>query len=82
MTDENWKKFKNAFQQEYPDYFQTLISDFPDITESNLRIITLMKLGLYNQEISSLLGITIDAVKKSKQRLRKKFGDNLRIFFL
>ncbi len=74
MTDENWLNFKNAFQNEYPDYFQSLIDDFPDLTESNLRTITLMKLGLSNQEIASLLGITIDAVKKSKQRLKKKFG--------
>lgn len=75
MTDESWRNFKDAFQKEYPDYFQTLLADFPDLTESNLRITSLMKLGLSNQEISSLLGITIEAVKKSKQRLRKRFGE-------
>lgn len=82
MTDENWMNFKDAFQYEYPDYFQALISDFPDLTESNLRIITLMKLGLSNQEISSLLGITVEAVKKSKQRLRKRFGQKYEDLFL
>lgn len=82
MTDENWMNFKNAFQYEYPDYFKALIRDFPDLTESNLRIITLMKLGLSNQEISSLLGITIEAVKKSKQRLRKRFGEKYEDLFL
>lgn len=75
MTDENWVKFKMAFQNEYPDFYKTIIVAFPDLTESNLRMITLMKLNLSNQEISALLGITIDAVKKSKQRLRKKFGE-------
>ncbi len=58
------------------------MSDFSDLTESNLRIITLLKLELSNQEISSLLGITIDAVKKSKQRLRKKFGEQYEELFV
>ncbi|WDF46406.1 hypothetical protein PQ459_16075 [Chryseobacterium sp. KACC 21268] len=82
MTDENWMNFKNAFQGEYPDYFKTLMTEFSDLTESNLRIITLMKLGLSNQEISSLLGITIEAVKKSKQRLKKRFGEKYEDLFL
>ena len=82
MTDENWMNFKNAFQHEYPDYFKSLMTDFPDLTESNLRITSLMKLGLSNQEISSLLGITIEAVKKSKQRLKKKFSDKYEDLFL
>lgn len=82
MTDDNWRKFKEVFQQEYPVYFETLVNDFPNLTESNLRIITLMKLGLSNQEISSLLGITIEAVKKSKQRLKKRFGEKYEDLFL
>ena len=53
-----------------------MISDFPDFTESNLRIILLSKLGLSNQDVSSLLGVTIDAVKKAKQRLKKKIGSD------
>lgn len=82
MTDENWQKFKKVFQHEYPIYFESLISDFPDLTESNLRIISLMKLGLSNQEISSLLGVTIEGVKKSKQRLRKKIGGKYEDLFV
>ena len=58
------------------DFYNQLISDFPDFTESNLRIILLSKLGLSNQDVSSLLGVTIDAVKKAKQRLKKKIGSD------
>ncbi|ROI12755.1 hypothetical protein [Epilithonimonas hominis] len=76
MTNDNWQKFKNAFQNEQKDFYNQLISDFPDFTESNLRIILLSKLGLSNQDVSSLLGVTIDAVKKAKQRLKKKIGSD------
>ena len=51
------------------------MQDFPEINDSNLRIILLQKLEFTNAEISGLLGVTVDAVKKSKQRLRKKLGD-------
>ena len=74
MTDENWQNFKTAFVQENPKFLPQLNQKFPEITESNLRIIFLQKLGYSNNEIAELLGITVDAVKKSKQRLRKKLG--------
>ncbi|MBO6200061.1 MAG: tetratricopeptide repeat protein, partial [Chryseobacterium sp.] len=76
MTDENWQKFKKAFQNEQSFFYKQLILDFPDLTESNLRIILLSKLGLSNPDISSLLGVTLDAIKKAKQRLRKKIGSD------
>lgn len=76
MTDENWIKFKIAFQNEYPEFYKNIKAEFPDLSESHLRMATLMMLNLSNQGISTLLGITIDAVKKSKQRLRKKLGGN------
>ncbi len=75
MTNQNWQNFRREFQYEYPDFYHTLHQDFPEITESNLRIILLQKLGFNNVEVSSLLGITPDAVKKSKQRLKRKLGD-------
>lgn len=74
MTDENWQNFKSQFKKEHPHFYSTLITEFPELTESNQRVILLQKLGFNNTEISKLLGITPDAVKKSKQRLRKKLG--------
>ncbi|WP_316741096.1 tetratricopeptide repeat protein [Pedobacter antarcticus] len=77
MTDENWMLFKNAFIAEKEDFYYDVLNTLPALTESNLRIILLQKLGLNNQEVANLLGITIDAVKKSKQRMRKKYGETL-----
>jgi len=72
MTDDNWFTFKNAFiREDYPTY-KNLLEQFPSITESALRIELIQALGLNNAETARILGITVDAVKKSKQRLRKK----------
>lgn len=75
MTDESWNMFKETFKEEQEEYYLYLMERFPDLTESNLRIVLLQKLGLTNQETANLLGITIDAVKKAKQRLKKKYEE-------
>ena len=81
MTEENWLSFKREFQREHETFYKTLQESFPEITDSNLRIILLQKLGFTNSEISGLLGITIDAVKKSKQRLKHKLGEKYDLLF-
>lgn len=80
MTDENWNLFKQAFIAEQPDYYNDLLDSLPDVTESNLRIILLQRMGLNNQEIAGVLGVTVDAVKKAKQRLRKKYKNTADFF--
>lgn len=75
MTDESWTQFKAAFIKDKEDFYNNILSTLPGLTESNLRIILLQNLGLNNQQVAQLLGVTIDAVKKSKQRMRKKYGD-------
>ena len=80
MTDENWNNFKNVFNYEQKEFVKHLNQHFPSLTESNLRIIYLLKLELNNVEIAQLLGITTDAVKKAKQRLRKKYENYDYIF--
>ena len=49
--------------------------NYPDMTDSNLRIVLLQNLGFSYSETASLLGITAEAVRKSKQRMKKKYGE-------
>lgn len=75
ITDEKWQEFKLLLAKEFPNLLQDIQAKFPDITESNLRVIVLMKMGLNNREVANVLGVTPDAIKKSMQRLKKKLGD-------
>lgn len=81
MTEDNWVSFKYEFKKEYPEWYKTLLAEFPGLTESNLRVVLLTKLGFANTEISDLLGVSTDAVKKAKQRLKKKLGSRSDILF-
>lgn len=81
MTDENWSAFKQEFKKQHSIFYESLIENFPELKESNLKIVMLQKLDFTNYEIATLLGVTIDAVKKSKQRLKKKLGDKYDLLF-
>ncbi|MBE8724410.1 hypothetical protein [Flavobacterium hungaricum] len=81
MTDENWNAFKREFIKLYGPFYDSVIENFPELKESNLKIIMLQKLDLSNYEMANLLGVTIDAIKKSKQCLKKKLGERYELLF-
>lgn len=81
MTTENWNSFKEAYQNEYPEDYHFLKQNFSDLTESNLRIVLLSRLDLTNHDMAQILGVTLDAVKKAKQRLRKKYDTSHHFLF-
>jgi len=72
MTDARWLKFKAVFDRVYNGFLGRLKEVHPQLTEGDLRIIALQKLELSNRSISEILGISVDGVKKAKQRLKKK----------
>lgn len=81
MDNNSWLDFKTLFTQTYPTYNQFLLQNFTELTDSHLRIIFLTKLEMNNIETARILGLTIDAVKKAKQRLKKKYGDRYDLLF-
>ena len=72
MTEERWVKFSNIFERVYPGYVDTQKELYPRLTENDCRLLSLMKLGLNNRSIAELMGISLEGVKKAKQRLKKK----------
>lgn len=76
MTDETWNEFKKLFNQVHNGFFLKLRRKFPYLTDTDMRLLSLIKLGLNNKEMANMLGITIEGIKKAKQRLRKKMQLN------
>lgn len=72
MTDEAWREFQRLFDRVHYGFIARLRSKFDLITETDIRLLALIKLGLNNREMSNALGVTTEAIKKSRQRLRKK----------
>jgi len=73
-TDE-WAEFMIEFNQLYKKFYDKLNAMASEsLTKNDLRLAALIKLNLSNKEISDLLNISVDAVKKAKNRFSKKFN--------
>ncbi|WP_448698590.1 hypothetical protein ACFGVR_17225 [Mucilaginibacter sp. AW1-3] len=72
MTDETWNEFKKLFSKVHGSFFSNLSAHYPKISVADIRLLSLIKLGLNNREMANMLGITVEGIKKAKQRLRKK----------
>jgi hypothetical protein len=73
LTEQDWYKFKSLFEKIYPGFFINLKDRFPDITVAEQRMAALTRLHLTTRQIASMLGISLDSVHKSRQRLRQRF---------
>jgi hypothetical protein len=74
-TNNEWAQYMVEFELIYPDFVKRVIASSIEnnLTKNEIRLLTLIKLNLANKEISEILYISHDSVKKSKQRLTKKF---------
>ena len=72
LTEEDWDTFKSLLEKVHPGFLVRLRQTFPDLTPAETRLLVLTKLQLSNKEMTAMLGIGYDAIKKTRQRLRKK----------
>lgn len=74
LTDDDLIEFKRSFEKLHPGFNQYITSTFPDITNAELRMATLIKLNYSNIEMSKTLGISANSVRKTSLRLRKRLN--------
>ena len=77
LTEDDWVKFKNLFEKIYPGFFFKLKEKSHDITIAEQRMAALIRLQLSTKQMASMLGISVDSVHKSKQRLRQRLQINI-----
>ena len=67
-------------------FLSRLKEECPELTKSEIKISTYMKMHLSPAEIALILGISEEGIKKKKYRIRKKFklcrNDSLDFFIL
>lgn len=73
LTEEDWQNFKILFDKVYPGFINKLRIQFPGIAASEERQSLLIKLNINNKESAAMLGISVEGVKKSRYRLKKRF---------
>lgn len=78
LTDDQWQTFKERFERVFPAFFDDLMTQHPDLTPAEYRLVALLKLQLPNPAMANMLGISTESLKKTRYRLRKKYPALLR----
>ncbi|MEJ8817781.1 hypothetical protein [Lacibacter sp. H407] len=72
LTEDDWLKFKSLFEKIYPSFFQKLKENSADITVAEQRMAALTRMQLTSKQMAAMLGISVDSVHKTRQRLRQR----------
>ena len=73
-NEEEWDNFKNKFQHLNPNFLNELESHHPNLSKSEIRLLTLIRIGYSQKEIANFLNIAPGSVKKARTRVRKKLN--------
>ncbi|WP_118975399.1 tetratricopeptide repeat protein [Taibaiella koreensis] len=83
-NDKYWEEFRATFEQIHQSFFEKLKPYSDELTPSEIRLISLLKMNLSSADIATILGISQDSLRVSRYRLRKKLnldqGENLGAF--
>jgi tetratricopeptide (TPR) repeat protein/DNA-binding CsgD family transcriptional regulator len=69
-----WNEFLLVFTRVYPDFFTRLKTDYPELTPHELRVCALMKMNLSSHDLTDIMSITYESVRKVRYRIYKKIG--------
>ncbi len=69
---EDWKIFETNVEQAHEQFIQKLITKYPQLTHSDLRLCTYLRMNLSSKEIAPLMKISIRGVENHRYRIRKK----------
>lgn len=69
---ENWDQYAVHFDKVHSDFIVSLQEHYPNLTPSELKLCSYLRLNLSSKEIANIMNITIKSVELSRYRLRKK----------
>lgn len=82
--DQYWNEFRDIFEQVHGDFFARLKIRREDLTYNDFRLAAFIKLNLTSQDMATLLAISLDSLRVSRYRLKKKLnleeGESLTAF--
>ncbi len=72
LTDDEWAAFKKMFEKVHPGFLQRLKINYPDLTAAETRYLVFTKLNISAKEMAAMLGVSAEAVRSIRFRLKKK----------
>ncbi len=76
LTNDDWDEFRQRFERVHPGFFWQLKTQFSELSPAEERLLALSKLRINSRQMSRMLGISPESIRKTRYRLRKKLGIN------
>ncbi|MEL6851608.1 MAG: hypothetical protein AAFP92_24005, partial [Bacteroidota bacterium] len=73
-SEKGWEAYKAYFAEVYHDFDQRFQEDFGEMSETELKLASLMKMKLSSKEIAAILHVQPESIRKARYRLKKKLG--------
>jgi len=70
----DWKKFDAQFAAVHPEFIRNLTQHAPDLTATEVRICTMLRMNLKSHEIAGIFCITEAGVEFHRKNIRRKLG--------
>ena len=81
---EGWEEFEHWFRQVHTGFYSTLRENFPELSESELKVCALLRLKMSSKDIARVMNVQPPSVDIYRHRIRKKLDltgdDNLSSF--
>jgi DNA-directed RNA polymerase specialized sigma24 family protein len=74
LTDEDWKNFTSLFEKVHQNFFIRLKEKLPGLSPAEIRFIALTRLKLSTKEMANMLGVSTEAIRQIRSRLKKKLN--------
>jgi ligand-binding sensor domain-containing protein len=72
--DKEWSEFNANFNRIHEGFADSLKVRFSELTNNDLRLCALYRIGIQTKDIAEAMGISQASVKMARYRLRKKLG--------
>jgi tetratricopeptide (TPR) repeat protein len=70
----SWEDFELSFRELYASFYDQLLNLFPDLTQTEIKVCSFLKLGLNSKQIAELMSKTSQSVEVDRSRIRKKMN--------
>lgn len=74
LTEDDWSNFQQLFEKVKPGVIANLNERYPNLSSADLRYILLSMLNFSHKEMAASLGISVDSLRVTWHRLRKKLN--------
>lgn len=74
LSPNNWKEFELQFNEVHPGFQSRLLEQYPELSPSERRLCSFIRLDMNTREISSLTGQSVKSIEVARTRIRKKLN--------